>query len=180
MSVERGTQGPIDLTRFNLPDHGRSKTDDPLEIVKRRHDDTHPSDEVRNAYERRTQRNYYSDKPLDSSDHNYQSEERVTFEKKLPSTLTKFVNLLALEIHAIENTYSQHQEYSPNPYQKIVSVIRGALSPVIFYGRPLDVRIHCHASVKNLCDEISTQFKTATLDEKRWILFWIEDELNKR
>jgi hypothetical protein len=174
MSVERGrvAQGPIDLTRFNLPDHGISKTDDPLEIVKRRKDDPYPSDAVKNAYEKRTQTNYYSEKPLDSSDRNYQSQKRDVFEKDLPSKLTKFVNLVALEIHAIENTSS--------PYQKIVSDIRDALSPVIFYGKSLDIRIHCHTSVKNLCDEISIHFKTATLDEKRWLLFWIEDELNKR
>jgi len=165
---------PIDLTHTKLPDHGNWKTIDPLKKVyerKKPYNDSYPSDEVRDAYEKMYQKDYYSEKPLDSSDRNYQSIERNTFEEELPSKLGLYVNFLSLAIHGIQN---------PNPYQKNVSDIRDQLSQFIFYGKELNIRIHCHESVKNLCDAITKHFKNATLDQKRWLLFWIEDKLRKK
>jgi hypothetical protein len=62
----------------------------------------------------------------------------------------------------------------------IVAVVREQLKQFLFPETPLYKTVAYYDSVKNLCDQITEKFPKATVNEKIWILQWIEDKLRKK
>jgi len=160
------------------PDQGRDRTNDPAAKVKNRnppYNVSHPDDAVRDEYETKYQKDYYSERPLNYNDRNYA--ERTMFEERVQSTLGFSVNMVALKILALET----------EEYQQIVTVIMDKVSKFLDMTS-LNEADDYQESVKKLCDQIVVQnlydqitknFKTLKNHQKIWLIQWIKAKLKQ-